>query len=182
MRAAFCFAMSGTISLGTAACGSASESDGASGPNGSTFLAFGSTFDDFHAWSSYPVPAGTGVGSVHTSGPRTEYVNHLPTSGSTSFPMGTIIVKETDGGVLADRSIFAMVKRGGSYNAAGAKDWEWFELQNVDEHSVRVLWRGVGPPAGEKYGGDPNGGCNGCHTAAKSNDYVQSKALQLDDF
>jgi hypothetical protein len=145
-----------------------------------SFIAFAKHFSGFRTWESFPLPASTATGDVHLEGARTEYLNERPPEGSTSFPVGTIIVKEMDDGALPDRQIFAMVKRGGTYNQAGASGWEWFELQNVDESTVTIVWRGVGPPAGEMYGGDPNGGCNGCHGGAKSNDFVLSEALSLD--
>ena len=89
-------------------------------------------------------------------------------SGSPEFPVGTAIVE-----VRASGIIFAAVKRGADFNATGAKNWEWFEL--LETPDVVIKWRGVGPPAGEMYGGDPNGGCNACHTrCGGTNDYVCS--------
>jgi hypothetical protein len=158
-------------------CGGA---ESATEPPGDSFIAFASSFADFRTWPSYPVTETEDA--THTTGPRTEYLNQTPAHGSKEFPVGTIVVKESDAGALADRQIFAMVKRGASYNASGAKDWEWFELRNVDAARVTIVWRGVGPPAGETYGGDANGGCNTCHAEASTNDYVRSKALQLSGF
>lgn len=146
-----------------------------------TFLAVDSSFTGFRTWEPFKLSPGSN-GTIHTAGARTEYLNRAPPPGSTSFPVGTIIVKESDDGPIADRQVFARVKRGGGYNAAGAAGWEWFELKNVDEQRVTRVWRGVGPPVGEKYGGDPNGGCNGCHGAAKDNDFVLSPPLQLEMF
>ena len=71
------------------------------------------------------------------------------------------------------------MKRGGGYNEAGAKGWEWFELQHVTLDEVTFVWRGVGPPSTEAgYGGDPNG-CNNCHAAAEANDWVAAPDLKL---
>jgi hypothetical protein len=39
----------------------------------------------------------------------------------------------------------------------------------------------VGPPADEGYGGDPNTGCNDCHSSDK-NDSVLAPALDLRSF
>jgi hypothetical protein len=150
-------------------------------PVGDTFLAVDSSFTGFRTWEAFPLAAGSN-GTIHTAGARTEYLNRAPAPGSTSFPVGTIIVKESDDGPIADRQVFARVKRGGGYNAAGAAGWEWFELKNVDAQRVTRVWRGVGPPVGEKYGGDPSGGCNGCHGAAKDSDFVLSPALKLEMF
>ena len=44
---------------------------------------------------------------------------------------------------------------------------------------LAIRWNGWGPPAGEMYGGDAGGACNGCHTAAAGNDYVLSPGLVL---
>ncbi len=170
------------LALGSllAACAPAESTPGPD-PIGDTFLAVDSSFDDFRTWEAFPMAPGPN-GTIHTAGARTEYLNHAPPSGSTEFPVGTIIVKESEEGAIPDRQVFARVKRGGGYNAAGAAGWEWFELKNVDEKRSTRIWRGVGPPVGEKYGGDPNGGCNGCHGAAKDNDYVLSEPLQLKMF
>lgn len=170
------------LGLLVAACAPA-ESTPSLGPDpaSDTFLAVDSSFTGFRTWEPFPLAPGPN-GTIHTAGARTEYLNRAPPPGSTSFPVGTIIVKESDDGPFASRQVFARVKRGGGYNAAGAAGWEWFELVNVDEQRVTRVWRGVGPPVGEKYGGDPDGGCNGCHGAAKSNDFVLSPPLQLEMF
>ncbi len=168
------------IAMSLAACAPAESGSGPE-PAGDTFLAVDSSFTGFRTWESFPLPAGSSL-TIHTSGARTEYLNRAPAPGRTAFPVGTIIVKESDDGPIDARQVFARVKRGGGYNAAGAAGWEWFELKNVDEERVTRVWRGVGPPVGEKYGGDPNGGCNGCHGAAKDNDFVLSPQLQLEMF
>lgn len=153
---------------------------GEGGPEGDTFIAFATHFKGFRSWESFPVTTGGGD-PVHTGGPRTEYLKERPAEGADEFPVRTILVKETDTEALADRTVFAMVKRGGDYNASGATGWEWFELKNIDDQTVDIVWRGVGPPAGEKYGGDPNAGCNSCHEGARSNDFVLSTAIRLSD-
>ncbi|HEY0715045.1 MAG TPA: hypothetical protein VGF45_20355, partial [Polyangia bacterium] len=79
---------------------------------------------------------------------------------------------------------FAMVKRGASYNARGARGWEWFELRERDGRFT-IAWRGLDAPSGEGYGGggdaevDPLGGCNSCHDLSSGNDYVRADALEL---
>jgi len=146
---------------------------------GESYLAFSSSFQGFRKWEAFPVPEGAGGDPVHTMGPRTEYLKHRPGDDDTAFPVRTIIVKESNEGTLGDRTVFAMVKRGAGYNAQGAAGWEWFELKNLDETNVDILWRGVGPPAGEKYGGDPNAGCNSCHEGAADNDFVLSSKIRL---
>ena len=149
---------------------------------GASFLAFASAFEGFRTWPSTPLDGAPIAESPHTSGPRVVYVNRAPAAGSTAFPVGTVIVKEFAGTAADPAKIFAMVKRGGGFNSAGAAGWEWFELQTPSAapgSPVAIVWRGVGPPLGEIYGGDPNGGCNGCHAGARANDFVQTPGLAL---
>ena len=76
-----------------------------------------------------------------------------------------------------------MVKRGDGYNASpGANGWEWFSLQNNADGSVTILWRGLVAPPGQTYANQAIGDCNGCHTAAATNDDVWDSALQLTSF
>jgi hypothetical protein len=198
----------GQIGLFAAAVSGCQAAGASSPPDAQYFVAFAPDFYGFHDWpSAIAVPAPTlptpqsgagdgglrdggsgdggladagADGGIH-SGPLTVYWNRAPVAGSTSFPVGTIIVKEGDSGDLTTRQIFAMVKRGGDFNPTGAVGWEWFELKNIDEDSDAIVWRGVGPPAGERYGGDP-ATCNDCHAQAASNDCVWSSALQLAGF
>lgn len=144
------------------------------------FIAFEREFQDYHRWTSYAMTDGADQGLAHLAGMRTVYVNRLPHKGAATFPVGTIVVKELGASAVAERSVFAMVKRGGGFNTEGALGWEWFELHNQSDGTVTILWRGVGPPDGEKYGGDPAaGGCNECHGTALMNDFVRSVPLQL---
>jgi hypothetical protein len=158
-----------------AACGTSPAGTDAGTPD--VFLAFSSSFTDFRSWtSSHSDGPAPGTQPPNVLGPRMQYINTVPPSGSTEFPVGTIIVEYRE----TDHHILAGVKRGGNYNATGALNWEWFELT---ENPVTISWRGVGPPNGETYGGDPNGGCNSCHAACGgSNDYICSPHLQLSSF
>jgi len=171
--------------LGVTACsdGTATSTPGdATDPDadGSTFLAFTPAFEGWRTWERFPLGEGDAQGQAHLAGPRTEYLNKRPPTGSTRFPVGTIIVKELEVGDLGDRKVFAMVKRGGTYNAASAPGWEWFELHNAPDGTMgSIVWRGFGPPAGEQYGGDKNG-CASCH--ATGNDFVHGAALALSNF
>lgn len=157
------------------ACSSESGDD-SNATTGSTYLAFATSFKNYKSWEKFPVTVGD-ANDVHVMGPRTEYLNKRPPKGATEFPVGTILVKELEDGPELDRKVFAMVKRGGDYNATGARGWEWFELKNEAGGNVTIVWRGLGPPAGEKYGGDPTGGCNSCHGTAKAQDFVNSSGL-----
>ncbi len=158
------------------ACGGG---DDAASSSGDTRIAFLPDFQGFRTWEAFHLADDGASDIVHLRGPKAEYLNQRPPKGSTAFPVGTIVVKELETGPVGTRKVFAMVKRGGGYNAAGAPGWEWFELENADDGSVkRIVWRGLGPPNGEQYGGDPNG-CTSCHAQAKDNDYVPSPALRL---
>lgn len=155
------------------ACGGGPAGVDAGPPD--VFLAFSSSFTDFRSWTFFHSdgPA-AGTQPPDVLGPRSQYLNQVPPAGSSEFPVGTMIVEVRESGA---GHILGAVKRGGSYNAGGAKNWEWFELV---ENPVAIVWRGVGPPNGETYGGDPNGGCNSCHAACgAANDYICSPYLQL---
>jgi hypothetical protein len=154
-------------------CGGTTAGDDAAP---TTFLAFTSTFAPFRTWTSFHSdgPADDGTFPPDVLGPRTQYINAVPPPGATEFPVGTVIVEARESG---SEKIFAAVKRGGGFNATGAVDWEWFELT---DQPVTIAWRGFGPPAGEMYGGDPNGGCNACHAkCGASNDFICSPRLSL---
>lgn len=154
------------------ACGPAEPA-----PAPDTFLAFAKDFSGYTRWESHGLASAPVQGEVHASGERVVYLNQRPATGVTAFPVGTIIVKALPG----VGRVFARVKRGGGYNPAGAAGWEWFELQHVAADEVTLVWRGVGPPTGEGYGGDPNG-CNSCHLQFSANDSVASGDLQLSGF
>ena len=133
-----------------------------------------SDFADFPSWSSQTFDTTVALGASHVAGRRTVYINQRPPAGAAEFPVGTLIVKVTE----TDGKIFARAKRGGNFNRSGALNWEWFELEEGTA-GLSVRWHGWGPPAGEMYGGDAGGACNGCHSAAAANDYVLSPGLVL---
>ena len=166
------------------ACGGGSGSGGSAhdaGAAGDVFVAFASDFKGFRSWHSFDIEMTDDAGTPHPEKTLTEYINKLPPHGATEFPLRTIIVKE--GHDPSITTFFAMVKRGGDYNKNGPIGWEWFELTDADAkaNTVRIIWHGFGPPAGEMYGGDPNGGCNQCHTPDR-NDSVLADALKLENF
>lgn len=166
---------------GAAAC---SASDSASNdPDASPgcLIAFDAQYDGFRSWMSYRYDGvAEGDAGVHVAGPRTEYIESSPPHGSTTFPVGTIIVKEVGANDPANHHIFAMVKRGRGFNAAGATGWEWMEIEDLPPGG-HILWRGVGPPVGEVYGGNPTG-CNSCHEACNDNDSVCSTHIRLSNY
>ncbi len=144
-------------------------------PAGDSFLAFSSSFADFRTWTSFHSdgPIDDGTISPEALGGRMLYINEPPPPGTTEYPVGTIIVEARETEPI---SIFAKVKRGGGYNRGGARDWEWFEIV---ENPVTIVWRGLGPPNGESYGGDPNA-CNTCHAeCGAGHDFVCAAALHF---
>lgn len=142
------------------------------------FIALERDFQDFERWPKIDLSNRPRLSETHAAGDAHEYINRQPPSGATSFPIGTILVKSVSKGAR-EQDIFAMVKRGGGYNAQGSPGWEWFELRRRPDDSLGIVWRGVNPPSGEGYSGDPMGGCNGCHQMATNNDYVLAEALSL---
>ena len=177
------------VAVAVLACGSS----GGPSSSGETFLAFGATFAGYEGWEKFDlagpespedggIPIANGCAIGHdTSTHRVGFLNKRPPAGSSEFPVGTIIVKEMQKPSTPESGwqVFAMVKRGGGYNTAGAKNWEWFEIKK-DPKLPTIVWRGIGPPTGEGYGSPACGGCNGCHGAAAKNDYVASPALSLE--
>jgi hypothetical protein len=139
------------------------------------FIALERSFQGFQSWARVDLPDRPEQGSTHVAGETHEYINAPTPPGAKAFPVGTIFVKTVDSKQKSD--IFAMVKRGGGYNASGASGWEWFGLRARPDGSVAIVWRGVNAPDGESYGGDPLGGCNGCHGAAAKNDHVHAYSL-----
>jgi len=167
-----------------AACGAHGGSGGADGGTSDgdqVFVPFAKDFTGYHSWDSFDVTGGAELAGIHDGSTVMEYINKLPPSGLTEFPIGTIIVKEATGGTIP-HEIFAMVKRGGGFNS-GLPGWEWIELANIDDGTDRVnfVWYGFGPPNGEAYGGDSSNGCNTCHFAC-GNDGVCAKELALTNF
>jgi hypothetical protein len=149
------------------------------------FQAVSSSFSGFCSWKSAPATTtGDDAGDgLHGLGPLTVYWNQSPPHGATSFPNGTIIVKANETADPTQRTIFAMVKRGGDFNSSGAVGWDWYSLQQTTAACdvINILWNATVPPGGESYAGTPIGDCNGCHTKT-TNDAVWDSALQLSNF
>jgi hypothetical protein len=142
----------------------------------------GADFNGFCNWSSAPATApGDASDGIHGLGPLVVYWKQPPPHGSPSFPVGTLIVKESQETDVTKRTVFAMAKVGGSYNSDGAPGWEWFSFAHNADCSVTTLWSGPAAPPGETYSGMPVGNCNGCHESA-DNDFVWDTALQLSNF
>lgn len=171
-------AVSTGLALVALALPSCSERAELSLPAREPFIALERDFQGFEGWTKVALSKRPPVGETHAEGDAHEYVNQLPARGSREFPVGTILVKSVDKDAKK-QDILAMVKRGGGYNGRGAHGWEWFELRRREDDSVGIVWRGINPPSGEGYGGDPMGGCNGCHQMATNNDFVLAEALTL---
>jgi hypothetical protein len=159
-----------------AACGQADEA-----ATDSTFIPLQKDFAGFRKWPVFDLGVAD-ADSVHPQGRRLIYLNRVPRSGSTAFPVGTILVKTVTPDDGSEASIFAMAKRGGGYNSQGALGWEWFELLDGSDDETLIVWRGITPPTGEGYGDVVGGACNTCHGEHADNDYVASAALLLSSF
>lgn len=166
----------GAVVLALAALAGCSGASSDTTDGGASFVAFAADFAGFSTWEKVQFSTTADQGLSHVKGTRTVYINRKPPAGATSFPVGTVIVKVTD----ADGKIFARAKRGATFNPKGAAGWEWFELLETAQHDVVIKWRGVGPPIGETYGGDPNAGCNLCHKGAPASDYVLTAGLGVE--
>jgi len=142
------------------------------------FVAFERDFQGFRGWPGGSFEELPARGQTHFAGDQRYFIHDAGRSGG-EFGVGTVIVKQARLTARPEGQLFAMVKRGGAYNARGARGWEWFELVERADRSVAIKWRGVGAPTGEEYGGDPHGTCNNCHGMAKANDFVKSPALAL---
>lgn len=134
------------------------------------FIAFARDFVGFEQWPSKTLPASAAEDpDGHTTGAERTVWWSQPRDAAGRFPIGTIVMK-TDG----ETGLLAMVKRGGSYNSAGAVNWEWFRLER-GAAGPQIRWRGLGPPVGGDGDGDAYShldSCNGCHKAASASDYV----------
>jgi hypothetical protein len=175
------------VLVGGLLCAGCSGGSSAPSPESDApFVAQTSDFAGFCSWSHAPATAPGDAGDgVHGLGPLTVYWNRSPPHGSSEFPVGTIILKESNQAEAIQRVVFAMVKRqarGTGYNTGGDDGWEWWSVTDLGNCNVERLWRGTAPPTGESYAGQPVGDCNGCHGMVVDNDYVWDTALQLSKF
>jgi hypothetical protein len=175
----------GSLVIGACSAGSSQEAAAADAGVSSLFVAQTIDFEGFCKWPSAPAAApGDASDGVHVgAGPLTVYWNMSPPHGAREFPVGTIVLKESNEADAAQRTAFAMIKRqarGTGYNASGADGWEWWSVKDLGNCSVERLWRGVTPPMGESYA--TVGNCNPCHAQVVGNDYVWDEALQLSNF
>lgn len=150
------------------------------------FIALQSDFAEFESWQSYPLSQAPLSG--HPDGPRVGFLNKIPPHGSTTYPVGSIIVKEVQStaaaGDFTQWALFAMVKRGGGYNSDGARDWEFFLLQFNKNRVPVIVSRGLAPSSadgGDIYQNATGAGlrCNYCHAAldTEKTDHILSPLL-----
>jgi hypothetical protein len=165
-------------------CSSSASGPVASSGDGTYTPIEASAFNSFCSWSSAEAVAPPDAGDgLHNIGPLRVYWSQTPAHGSTAFPQGMLILKSSEEADPTKRTIFAMAKVGGGYNAAGGvPNWEWYSLQEDANCQVTGLWSGPLPLASETYSGQPIGDCDGCHSQAKGNDFVWDLALQLSNF
>jgi hypothetical protein len=117
----------------------------------------------------------------HPPGPRFAYVSNPP--GPTAYPVGTIIVKQIESGATPqDWHLFAMVKRGNGYNAAGAAGWEFFVMRLDAQLRPMIVARGTAPvdPDNDPYANGEGVTCNSCHGSvdARSVDSILTPELR----
>jgi hypothetical protein len=155
-------------------------------PPRTVFVAQATDFTGFCRWSSADAtPARASPFGIHGAQAMTVYWNAPPPHGADEFPVGTMILKESEQPDASDRIVFAMVKREprvGGYDDGGSDGWEWFSLQDEGDCSVEVLWRGPASPVITTYTDLLTGDCNGCHGGIPDNDFVWDTALQLSRF
>jgi hypothetical protein len=176
------------LALGLASAGCGSSGDGTTDSGGDSgaptvFVSQIADFNGFCNWSSAPATAPGDAGDgVHGLGPLTVYWKKAPPHGATEFPVGTIIVKESQDADAGARVAFAMVRRASqsAYNPAGG-GWEWWSLHDTGNCTFTELWRGPVSQGSDSYVGTPAGDCNGCHSET-TNDFVWDTALQLSKF
>lgn len=152
-----------------------------------TFVAQERDFQTFQTWQSFLVDADGTQSGAHMGGKVTAYVNTLPPKGSTTYPVGSMIVKTIETGDPTKWNIHSMVKRGGDFNLSGAKGWEYIELQYNTNNVAVILWRGEAPPLNHGYEALTPAGtitmkCNDCHATSKDTDYVMTPDLDIRNF
>jgi hypothetical protein len=149
--------------------------------NTAEFVAGDGDFAGFQAWTMFQLPDHDDLSDlVYPAGTRKAFLNHPPPAGATLYSVGTVIVKTIEVGAgPADWEIFAMTKRGGSFNPAGAKRWEFFLLRIGGDGEAHVISRGIDPSddgrgdmglptaSGGYFDGQGITPCNVCHGQAK---------------
>ncbi len=171
--------------LAFAGCAPADDTQVDAGDAG-VFVPVASDFKCYGSWTEFDL--GSGDGGVDEAGscahvanvPRVGYMNKIPPHGSTSFPVGTMIIKEIHTTPNpADWPVFSMVKRGGGYDpGSGCEGWEWYGLNlTTSACDAHMQWGGIGPTGNDLYASC--GACSTCHSAAQTNDCVLAPEMSL---
>lgn len=148
------------LALCLAGCGDAQPSEPV---EPGAFVAFDRDFLPYTTWPR------TDLGSLslagHPPGPRWVHLNRVLSQNATEYPVGTILVKVVQAEPDPTQWVlFAMVKRGGTYNASGARGWEYFVLRLSREAVPVIVSRGLAPNlVGSLYTVGDGLGCNSCH-------------------
>jgi len=167
------------------------------GQDPTVFIALQRDFASFRTWQKFSF--GDGPLEGHPAGARYGYVKETLAPGEKAYPVGDIIVKTIETppspspspwpSPIPEQSwdLFAMAKRGGNFNADGAKNWEFFTLSINSDGTPVILARGIDASdvpnaAGHGYTG-ANGNiirCNGCHgdPTMASHDFILNPELQ----
>ncbi len=154
---------------------------------GEVFIALQSDFADFRDWQMTDL--GDAPLAGHPAGERTAFVKTPLPLGAPAYPIGEIIVKTV--AVTPDDEttwdLFGMVKRGGDYNAGGARNWEYFLMKlPANGAAPTITARGTSPtdaPGSQSAYMDSSGmaiPCNNCHGApgAEKTDFILAPGLQ----
>jgi hypothetical protein len=157
------------------------------GPVGDVFIALQSDFAPFQTWQKKLL--GDGPLEGHPAGPRVGYLKQAAPPGATEYPVRSMIVKTVERGATPQEwDIFALVKRGGGYNLAGAKNWEFFTLKINPAGIPIIVARGLNPADADADGGPGHGyadpgmtgiTCNRCHgvVGTEQHDHILSAVL-----
>lgn len=161
-------AMAIAVFLSIQAC---EEDDEIADDTDDEFVASSSDFSDFRNWTELSTVSGPdpAIGPAHQANDETttrtiyikENVNRMANG---EFPVGTILVKDTQDDAGNTVEVTAMVKRGNGFDADN-NDWEWFMLMPDGVIAID--------------NGSPVRGaiqmCSGCHAQNQDEDYVFSK-------
>ena len=152
---------------GSAPASPAGNTGGGGTNSGTEFIASAQDVAKYGTWSAVDYSIGgtnPALGSAHmgldNAFSRRIFKSASAVPSSSGYPVGSILVKETftwQNGVKtfpATGGVFAMAKRGGTFNPQGG-GWEWLALSN---DGSQIMARG---------GADMMSGmCNACHTSA----------------
>jgi hypothetical protein len=167
---------------------SGEDAPGDAGVAPESFIAFDPDFAGFQGWFQQTLPPNPLSQLVDPVGAHVGYLNRRPAPGTSSYPVGTILVKAIQRDSAPETwELFGMAKRGGGFNPDGATGWEYFLLRIGPTGNPYVTSRGLAPRDdgfdggnGASYSpGGAAGGCNLCHGQSNyaASDHVISASL-----